>query len=245
MNMSKIKKEITLGGVSYLVVDLTEPLKKDTEVFPGDPKPVLNKVFSRIQDTGFQYHIQTLGDHNFHAHVDAPSHQNPEFQERGLEYWGIDDVFNPAFMIDLSGAPESRALEGISWLTEVKKKHLEKHAKEFAEKNAVIIRTGYDKWLESNKPHNVSAIPYFIECAADFISSFKNIKTFGTDSLTVDPAGVHYTHKKFKEIMIVESLVHLYEIPEAVRSNFDLQTSPIRITGATGGPVSVYAFIKK
>jgi len=108
---------------------------------------------------------------------------------------------------------------------------------------AVLIRTGYDKWLEANKPHIPESLPYLNKEAAEFLASFKNIKVIGIDSLTIDPVGSHNSHQTLKSLLIVESLVHLCEIPKEARNNFDLQTSPVRIVGATGGPIAAYAFI--
>ena len=79
--------------------------------------------------------------------------------------------------------------------------------------------------------------------AAKYIDSFTNLKVFGIDSITIDPVGVRVAHRTLKRFMIVESLVHLSQIPENNRRNFDLQTSALRIVGATGGPVVAYAYI--
>lgn len=243
--MSKNKMQIKIGSRTYTVIDLSQPLHSGSEVFPGDPKPDLNKVFCEIAKTGFQYHIQTVGDHNFRPHGDAPSHQNPDLQHQGFEHWGLEHVFNSATMIDLSDVVDAETTDGIRWLTKVERKHLLPYAKQIIGKGAVVVRTGYDKWLEANNPHSIPRIPYLSPDAADFIAGFDNLKVFATDSLTVDPAGIHYTHQRFKKLFIVESLPHLHEIPQNAREKFDLQTSPIRIAGATGGPVAAYAFIEE
>mgnify|MGYP001568909698 CR=1 FL=1 len=240
--MSLNKKEIKLGNNRYLAIDLTEPLKEETEVYPGDPKPE-KEVFSDIQRTGYQHHIYKLGDHNFHPHGDAPNHQNPELQNRGFEIFGLEHCFNPACLIDLSETPEAKEFDGIKYLIEVKKEYLEPLTEIISQKSAVLIRTGYDKWVEMNRPHRPENLPYLNKEAAEFIASFDKIKVVGIDSLTIDPVGSHIAHQILKNILIVESLVHLYEIPSESKNNFDLQTSPIRITGATGGPIVAYAFI--
>lgn len=237
------KKEINLGSHKYLIVSLNEPLTEETELYPGDPK-LEKEVFSDIAKTGYQHHIYKIGDHNFHHHGDAPKHQNPEMQDKGFEIFGLDFSFNSACLLDLSEISEAEETDGIKYLVEVKKEYLEPFAKLFSQKGAVLIRTGYDKWLEANKPHNSEKIPYLTKKAAEFITSFDGIKVIGTDSLTIDPVGFHDAHKIFKKTLIVESLTHLYEIPLEARENFDLQTTPVKITGATGGPVVAYAFIE-
>ncbi|MBM3200734.1 hypothetical protein FJZ53_07380, partial [Candidatus Woesearchaeota archaeon] len=175
----------------------------------------------------------------------APSHQNAELQGRCFESFGMKFCFNRACMIDLSGSEGSEKFNGVKYLIEVDEEHLKPWEDAIRGKGAVIIRTGYDKWLEANKAHVPERIPYLTEGAADFISRFKGLKVFGTDSLTVDPIGGHYAHKKLKSLLIVESMVHLSLIPDSKRKDFFLQTSPVRIVGATGGPVVAYAFVKQ
>ncbi len=109
---------------------------------------------------------------------------------------------------------------------------------------AVIVRTGYDKWIEINKPLCYDLIPYLSADASWFLARFTTLKVVGLDSITIDPPGSHASHQRLRNRMILESLVHLDEIPAENRSGFDMQTAPIRIVGATGGPVAAYAFIQ-
>lgn len=232
-----------LDGIKYLVVDLTEPLSEDTQVYPGDPK-VVKEVFSDIRKSGWQHHVYKIGDHVFHPHGDAPNHQNIELGDKGFECFDISYCFNHACLIDVSVSKDAERFGNLNYLVCVREEHLKPYSNIIREKGAVLIRTGYDKFLESNKAHVSSKIPYLSEGAADFLSKFKNLKVVGIDSLTVDPTGSNYAHKKFKNVLIVESMVHLYLIPEGKREDFFLQTSPVRIIGATGGPVVAYAFIR-
>lgn len=240
------KIKIKLGNQKFLAIDLTEPLRENTEVYPGDPK-LKKEIFSDIKKTGFQHHVYSIGDHNFHPHGDAPSHQNTELQHKGFESFGIDFCFNPACLIDLSASKQAKKFGKIRYLVEVREEHLVPFSEIIAKKGALIIRTGYDRWLEANKPHEPKNIPYLSSSAADFISKFRNIKVIGTDSLTIDPCSdkpVHYAHQAFRHKLIVESMVHLYSIPKKARNNFYLQASPVRIVGATGGPIVAYAFVE-
>ena len=238
-----IKKKIKLGSQNFLVIDLTLPLSLNQEVYPGDSKP-LRKIFTSMEETGIQHYIHEIGDHHFHPHGDAPNHQNPDRMDQGIEVFDIDYSFNPALMIDLTNNSAATTIKGITFLKEITKEHLLPFASLLAEKGAVLFRTGYDKWVENNYPHKVELLPYFNEEAAKYLASFENIKVIGTDSLTVDPDGIQMAHRLFKDKLIVESLVHLYVIPEENHNRFDLQTSPVRIVGATGGPVTAYAFVE-
>ena len=109
---------------------------------------------------------------------------------------------------------------------------------------AVIVRTGYDKWIDMRKPRRYDLIPYLSADASWFLARFKTLKVVGLDSITIDPRGSHSSHQRLRNRMILESLVHLDEIPAKNRSGFDLQTVPIRIVGATEGRVAAYAFIQ-
>ncbi len=237
------RRRIRIGSGYYMVIDLTQPLDLDVEVYPGDPKPQ-KEVFSDIGETGYQHHVYRLGDHNFHPHGDAPSHQNPEMKEVGFETFDISYCFNRACMIDVSDAEGSGSADGVRYLTRIEKTHLEPYADRLKGVGAAVVRTGYDRWLESNRPHAPANIPYQTEEASRFIASFDDIRVVGIDSITIDPPGSHASHRVLKEKLIVESLVHLYEIPTGDRSGFDLQTTPVRIVGATGGPVVAYAFLE-
>jgi len=238
--MHDVKGGIKIGNSKYLVIDLSQPLSMDTELYPGDPKPE-RVVFSDIKKSGWHHYVHRVGDHVFQPHADAPNHQNPDMKDAGIEKFGIVYCFNEACMIDLSNQGDER--EGVKHIVEVRKEHLEPFYGIISGKGAVIIRTGYDRWLEENRPHVPERIPYLNREAAEYLSSFKGINVVGIDSLSVDPPGRHDSHQILKNMLIVESLVHLHEIPEGSRECFNVQTSPLRIKGATGGPVVAYAFI--
>ena len=242
MNKNVNQKIITLGGTEFLIINLTEPLREDIEVFPGDPKPK-KRIFSDICKTGYQHHIYSIGDHSFHPHGDAPNHQNPDQKSKGFEYFNLDYHFNSACLIDLSEHNQANEIDGIRYIVKIQKDHLKPYEKIISDKGAIIIRTGYDQWLIANKKHTPDNIPYLSKKAADYLSEFKKLKVIGIDSLTVDRIGSHYVHQKFKNKLIVEALVNLNLIPIGHRDNFDLQTSTIAIIGATGGPVAAFAYI--
>ena len=236
-------REINLGGHSFLVIDLNNPLKLDQEVYPGDPKPT-RKVFTDIHETGWHHYVHELADHQFQPHGDAPNHQNPELIEQGFEIFDLSYCFNSAFMIDLSLNENTVVENDLRFKVEITLDDLLPNDKLFRTKEAVVLRTGYDRWLEYNYPHQPELLPYLTKGAADYLAKIKTLKVVGTDSLTVDPHGSHEAHQALKAKLIVESMVNLHAIPKEKTRNFDLQTSPLRIVGATGGPIIAYAFIK-
>jgi len=240
--MTLIKRKIRLGVHNYLIIDLTLPLSLSQEGYPEDFKPT-RSVFSDIERDGWHHYTHELGDHSFHPHCDAPNHFQAERQEIGMDMYDLSWSFHQAFLIDLAGSEGSKRHQGIRFLTNVTKAHLEPFSELLGKTSAVVVRTGYDKWIEINHQHHPELIPFLTRDAAEYIGSFNNIKVIGIDSLTVDAFGLQVSHQALKDKMIVEALVHLYEIPDGRGDRFDLQTSPIRIAGATGGPVVAYAYI--
>lgn len=238
------EKLIQIADQKLSIINLTEPLREDVSVFPGDPTPKKN-VIASIDKDFCQYHSYTLGDHHFHPHGDAPNHHNPEYKDRGFEYWNLDYAFNQAILIDLSKSPEACSSSEISFLTHITREHLAPFTQNLKQCGAIVIRTGYDRWVESNFPHHVEKIPYLNPDAANFLADFPNLKVIGIDSLTIDKPGENYSHRKLRDKFIVECLVHLYCIPDHSRNSFLLQTSPIAIVGATGGPVAAFAYIAR
>jgi kynurenine formamidase len=235
-------KIINIGDSKFLIIELTKTLKLDIEVFPGDPKPK-RMLYSDIKK-GWHHYIHCIGDHLFQPHADAPNHQNPELQNKGIECFDLDYSFNEACLLDVSKSKESKEFDGIQYTIEIKKEDLTPFSNLISKRNAVVFRTGYDLWLESNKPHKADKIPYLNKEAAEFIGLFDNIKVVGIDSLTVDPSQSHVAHQIFKDKLIVESMPFLHKIPKESQGSFLLQTSPVKIKGATGAPVIAYAFIK-
>ena len=221
-------KEINLGNKKFLVISLMQTLSEDTEGYPGDPK-IEKEVFSKFSDTGYEHYVYKIGDHTFHPHADAPKHQNENSE--GIEIFGEEFCFNECFLIDLAESGN---------VFEVRKEDLETFEDLLGKKGAVVIRTGYDKVIEANEKHDPKKIPYLTKEAAEYLASFDNLKVVGIDSLTIDPDACHNAHKILKDKMIVEGLVRLNNIK---KKEFLLQTSPLRIKGATGAGIIAYAFV--
>lgn len=239
---SNRQKIIKLGEAKFKVINLTEPLRENVEVFPGDPK-LKKKVFCSFEKNHCQYHVYSVGDHHYHPHGDAPNHFNLEYKTKGFEFWNLDFVFNKACLIDLSDSVDSVTIDGIKYLRTITKQHLFPYRNRIKQSGALLLRTGYDRWLELNKEHKACHIPYLDRSAVTMLLSYKKLKVIGTDSLTVDRVGDGFAHQHFKDKLIVECLVNLYGIQKKHQDCFYLQTSPIAIVGATGGPVLAYAYI--
>jgi len=237
-------KLIQMGDVKFLAVDLTQPLSLDVNEYPGTPKPE-RSVFARIGVEGHEFYTHLLGDHVSHPHADAPKHQNADLKDKGMEVFDISFWYNRACLIDLSETEEAEDhnKNGVKYVMAVQTRHLGPINPHLEKRGAVVIRTGYDRHTEQNKVPDKNTLPYLTEEVARFLSAFPNIKVVGIDSLTVDPFGKHGAHQALKDKMIIESLVNLHEIPPQNCIDFMLQTTPIIIEGATGGPVVACAYI--
>lgn len=71
---------IKFGNSRFKIINLTEPLREDTEVFPGDSKPD-KKAFCSFEKEDCQHNIYSVGDHNYRPHGDTPSHYNPQYKK--------------------------------------------------------------------------------------------------------------------------------------------------------------------
>jgi kynurenine formamidase len=173
--MNPFSRTIRLGSGNFLVIDLTLPFQMDQEGYPDDFIPK-RTVFSNISSDGWHHYIHELGDHCFHPHCDAPNHFQADRQDAGMEIYGLDWSFHKACLIDLSACPEAREHNGITFLTEIRKERLEPFSGVLSVAGAIIIRTGYDIWVERNIPHQTDLLPYILGEAAEYIVSFENIK---------------------------------------------------------------------
>jgi len=239
---------VLFGSQKVQVVDLTHVMDLDSQIFPGDPCPK-REVFSEITQTGYEHYVHNISDHFFAPHADAPNHQCPDLQHKGVENWGFNMEFNRALLVDLQHHADAKVFDSISLLIKIAVAHLMPYEKLLHEVSALVVRTGSENWRLNNKPYSPEVIPHFSKEAGEYVASFDNIKVVGIDSLTVDEVvpskPVHDVHWIFKEKLIIESLVHLEEIPEEFRNGFLLQTALLKIKGATGCPVIARGYLIK
>lgn len=241
--MEKNYQIVNIGDVKFKVINLTEPVDENTQVYPGDPK-IEKETFCNFEENNCQHNIYKLSDHCFHPHGDAKKHHNPECKNDGFEQWSFDYFFNEALLIDLSSSDKLTELKGINYHKVITRKDIEKFETVIKKKSAVIFRTGYDIYIESNYQHFIDSIPYFDSDAGEYLMTFENLNVIGIDSLSVDKPGINKVHKMLKEKLIVESLVKMYNIPEESIDTFTLQTQPIAVKGSTGGPIVANAFLR-
>lgn len=228
--------------------NLSMTLEKGMPVYPGDPELDFEQHLD-ISKCGFGYNIIHFPEH-CGTHVDAPNHQNLD-DPRGVEAWD-HPKFKSNFMyfIDLSNAPEAQEFGGIKYLLKVTDEHLKPHIDKMKGRGAILIRTGYDKFLEARKKHVEGEIPYLTKEAAGLLAKLDNINVIGIDSLTIDETGKKDSngksipvqdahHALTKKKMVIESLVNLHRLNKS--RLYKLISEPVIIKGATGAPVTILA----
>ena len=237
---------VIFGDKKIDVIDLTLTMDMGSQTFPGDPCPS-REVFSELEKTGYEHYVHSLGDHFFAPHADAPNHQCADLRDKGVESWGFDFEFNRALLIDLQNHPNAEVFDSIKLLIEISLEYLKPYEDSLRQVSAMLVRTGAEQWRLENKPYSPEVIPYFSSEAGEYIASFDNLKVVGIDSLTVDRVNldkpIHDVHLSLKNKLIIESLVHLGQIPKAFHKGFMLQTALLKIKGATGCPVIARGYL--
>lgn len=209
------------------ILDLTQEINEDTQVFPGSPNLkilqwsnyLLHDYISEIIFT--TTHIGT--------HIDAPIHFNP---------LGISVEKIPL---------EKTIISKNARVLKIKKDDDEyiniEDLKEFEikRKDTILIYTGWssNRLLSNYFERN----PGLSKEAAQYLSDLE-INLIGIDSPSIDPA----FDKKFsahkilsaKNIPIIENLINLEKINQ---DNFAFIALPLKITNLSGSPIRAIALI--
>jgi kynurenine formamidase len=211
------------------VVDLSVPVDAGTVVYPGDPAPRF-EVHSTIRAQGFNLLSIHLGSQSG-THVDAPYH----FEEDGLR---IDEVaverfVGPAVVVD---ATDLDARAEITW------KHVAPVADRVGPGVIVLLRTG---WSAHYGDERYFDHPFL---GADACRRMLDLgaRSFCIDAINIDETpndqhpGVGFPCHHFisRADGVIGENFRLSELPDG---DFLVACTPIRLTGADGGPVRAVA----
>ncbi|MEA4957189.1 Kynurenine formamidase [bioreactor metagenome] len=197
-------------------IDLSHKLNKDTQVYPGDPKFVIEK-FSTADDDYFLSNIN--GSPHTGTHIDAPYH----YIKNGKK---VDDL-------------DINTLIGKATILKTKREIVNDsiNIKDIDIKNPiekiVILKTewykhwGNDDYFTKN--------PYISNELADMLIENK-VKGVAIDTCSVDKIGETKIHKRFlkNDIWIVENLTNLNKLSKNnyysyfIPMNIDAEASYIR-----------------
>ncbi len=170
------------------IIDITSTISPSTQVFPGDPEPLIEKVCTLEKD-GFSLSELRFGSHTG-THVDAPSHILPEGPS--VDKLNLENFMGKALLLDfssLTGALAPDALNNAFRNMEspenfpillLKTKSLSRSENEENKK----IQSERRSFQEKEREEERKAV-YLDESAAAWIIE-KKFKAVGIDSISVD-----------------------------------------------------------
>ncbi len=211
------------------VVDLCVPVDSGTVVYPGDPAPRF-EVHSTIERDGFNLLDVHIGSQSG-THVDAPYHFEPDGLR--LDELPIERFAGPGVVVDAAGLP---ARGEIGW------EHVAPVAGQLAPGVIVLLRTG---WSAHYGTPAYFEHPFLGAEACELMLDL-GVRTFCIDAINIDETpddshpGVGFPshHLISRAGGVIGENFRLGELPQG---DFLVVCSPIRLTGADGGPVRAVA----
>lgn len=211
------------------VVDLCVPVDSGTVVYPGDPAPRF-EVHSTIERDGFNLLDVHIGSQSG-THVDAPYHFEPDGLR--LDELPIERFVGPGVLVDAVGLP---ARGEIGW------EHVAPVADRLAAGVIVLLRTG---WSAHYGARIYFEHPFLGAEACERMLDL-GVRTFCIDAINIDETpddshpGVGFPshHLIARADGVIGENFRLDDLPER---DFLVVCTPIRLTGADGGPVRAVA----
>ena len=211
------------------VLDLSVPVDADTVVYPGDPTPRF-EVHSTIESEGFNLLSIHLGSQSG-THVDAPYH----FEEDGLrlDEIPVERFVGPGVVVE---ARDLGARGQIGW------EHVEPVADRLAPGVVVLLRTGWSRHYGSPAYFEH---PFLGAEACERMLGL-GVRTFCIDAINIDETpddehpGVGFpSHHLISRLGgVIGENFRLDDLPGG---DFLVACTPIRLSGADGGPVRAVA----
>jgi kynurenine formamidase len=211
------------------VVDLSVPVDSGTVVYPGDPTPRF-EVHSTIERDGFNLLDIHLGSQSG-THVDAPYHFEPGGLR--LDELPIDRFVGPGVVVEATG---------LAARAEIRWEHVAPVADRLGPGVIVLLRTG---WSARYGTPSYFEHPFLGADACERLLAL-GVRTFCIDAINIDETpdadhpGVGFPshHLISRAGGAIGENFRLDDLPGA---DFLVVCTPIRLTGADGGPVRAVA----
>lgn len=225
------------------IIDLTQPLGPTTPIYPGG-EPLRVRPLATIESDGYAMNVITFGEHTG-THVDAPSH----FIAGG---WSVDQIpaerlVGPGAMIDISAPCDANPDYALTYLDI---KRWEAQHGRIPNAAIVVVRTGWaQRWNEPSRYVNASdgATPHFPGVsaeAAEYLVEYRDLSGLGIDTLSIDP-GLSRDFKTHR-VLLSYNVFHIENVADPARippTGATLVVAPLALTGGTGAPCRVLAFV--
>ena len=211
------------------VVDLSVPVDARTVVYPGDPSPRF-EVHSTIERDGFNL-LQIHFGSQSGTHVDAPYH----FEEDGLriDEVPVDRFVGPGVVVD---ARDLGPRGEITW------EHIAPVAGRIEPGVVVLLRTGWSRFYGDPRYFEH---PFLGSYACERLLGL-GARTFCIDAINIDETpddehpGVGFPchHLISRLDGVIGENFRFDDLPDG---DFLVACTPVRLSGADGGPVRAVA----
>ena len=212
------------------LIDLSHPLEHGQPNFPFDPK-ISVLVHNTVASIGYNITQVSMSTHQG-THLDVPYH----FYDDGktVDQMPLNRFYGPAVLLDLAPGTFLPAK------TPITREMLVPHMEKFQPGAKVLYRTGWDRTFGASECF--TEFPTLTLEAARWIAE-RRIDLLGMDTLTpsTEWKEVHLALlAKGVEIVIVEGLTHLEQLPE----QFTFVGFPLNIEGRDGSPIRAVAIVE-
>lgn len=220
------------------IIDLSHTIHDKIQIFPGDPLPSIRRGLTHENDY-CHVDVLTLGSHTG-THIDAPYHFIKEGKK--INELPVERFVGAGVLVDVSAKPDRELIEPGD---------IEPYAKEIAQGDFVILKTGRDKYFGTSKYY---LHPYLSAEGAQFLLEM-GVSLVGIDALNVDPTyygsldsdsaakdlpdEAQYGYPVHdillgNDILIVENLCNLDRI-KPVKGMYSFL--PLKLKGSDGSPL--------
>ncbi|MEM1944844.1 MAG: cyclase family protein [Nitrososphaerota archaeon] len=208
------------------VIDLSQEISRQTQVFPTYPSPYFI-LWTKRETYGFEAEVMMMAVHTG-THVDAPYHFTPH----GVSISDVapDSLMGEAVVVDVSWVA-GRQLITLPTFIEA----LGKSGVELRVGDIVLVRTGWDRHLGTER--YITDYPGLAAEVARYLAS-RGVKVLGVDTPNPDHPddGSFPVHNTLlpREILIIENLTGLERIPSQRLRFIGL---PLKLKGLSGSPI--------
>lgn len=223
------------------VIDLTLPVN------PRTPSPIQPGVETRTlrrhgsNDTsGFPHQVMWFGmnDH-CGTHLDAPLH----FIANGKSISDIDIAplcFMPGICLDFSPCALHQVLDVETVCQSLDKARMKSDIRDVPPGAFIMLHTGHDRHIST---HAYFSPPYLTPGAAQLLTCL-NPRAIGVNAPTVDDSRVpeRPIHMQLlgQDIAIIEGVTNSAQL---IGTQFMCSALPLKLTGFTGSPIRLVAFV--
>ncbi len=209
-----------------LIYDLSQAIENGMTFYPGDPEPHVEPI--AVPGSPWLVASLHLGTHSG-THIDAASHFYRD--HAAIDSYPLERFVLPGRVALLPQLADDAPITA---------EHLEPHLAHLTGGEALILRTGWDRFWKTDR---YLRHPYLTAAAAQAIVE-AGASLLGIDALNPDSTvqGTSHVHEVLlgNNVLIVENLTRLDQLVPGQRYLFAFL--PLRLAGLDGSPVRAIAW---